>query len=348
MLISLHIMPTNLSIQKSNRFSNSQGLACSLSRNRSIKLQTIRAISQIPAMQQKITILNNRGEKLVGVLHESGSSKIVVLCHGFRSSKENNTLVNLTAALENEGISVFRFDFSGNGESEGSFMYGNYSSEVEDLRAVIEYFKKVNRLTVAAIGHSKGISNLCIINWTNIHQEIKVATVEELVVSGPSTVRMGITELVVSGPSTVRMGGNVVLLYASKYHDIGAVVNVSGRCDLERGIKERLGKDYLERLEKDGFIEVKTKAGDYKVTEESMRERLSTSMHDVCHSIDVGCRVFTVHGSLDEIVPVGDAIEFSKIIPNHQLQIIDGADHRFSSHEHELASAVFHFVKGCF
>ncbi|CAA0814263.1 alpha/beta-Hydrolases superfamily protein [Striga hermonthica] len=292
-------MPTNLSIQKSNRFSNSQSLACSssFSRNRSIKLQTIRAVSQIPAMQQKITILNNRGEKLVGVLHESGSTKIVVLCHGFRSSKESNTLVNLTAALENEGISVFRFDFSGNGESEGSFMYGNYSSEVEDLRAVIEYFNRVNRFTVAAIGHSKG--------------------------------------------------GNVVLLYASKYHDIGAVVNVSGRYDLKRGIKERLGKDFLERLEKDEYIEVKTKAGDYKVTGESMRERLSTSMHDECHSIDVGCRVFTVHGSLDEIVPVGDAIEFSKIIPNHQLQIIDGADHRFSSHEHELASAVLHFVKGC-
>lgn len=38
-------------------------------------------------MEQKITILNKRHEKLIGVLHEAGSTKIVVLCHGFRSSK---------------------------------------------------------------------------------------------------------------------------------------------------------------------------------------------------------------------------------------------------------------------
>lgn len=43
-------------------------------------------------------------------------------------------------------------------------------------------------------------------------------------------------------------GGNVVLLYASKYHDIPAVVNVSGRYDLKGGVEERFGKDVWERL----------------------------------------------------------------------------------------------------
>jgi len=51
-------------------------------------------------------------------------------------------------------------------------------------------------------------------------------------------------------------GGGVVLLYASKYHDIKTVVNLSGRYDLKAGIEERLGKDYLERIRKDGFIDV--------------------------------------------------------------------------------------------
>jgi len=48
----------------------------------------------------------------------------------------------------------------------------------------------------------------------------------------------------------------VVLLYASKYHDIKTVVNLSGRYDLKVGIEERLGKDYLERIKKNGFIDV--------------------------------------------------------------------------------------------
>ena len=36
---------------------------------------------------QKTIILNGHGEKLVGLLHDTGSREVVVLCHGFRSSK---------------------------------------------------------------------------------------------------------------------------------------------------------------------------------------------------------------------------------------------------------------------
>lgn len=52
-----------------------------------------------------------------------------------------------------------------------------------------------------------------------------------------------------------------MLLYASKYHDVHTVVNVSGRYDLNRGIEERLGNDFLERIKKDGFIDVKNTEG---------------------------------------------------------------------------------------
>ncbi|CAG7869923.1 unnamed protein product, partial [Brassica rapa] len=43
-----------------------------------------------------------------------GNSAFVVLCHGFKSDKNNAILKNVAAALEKEGISAFRFDFSGN------------------------------------------------------------------------------------------------------------------------------------------------------------------------------------------------------------------------------------------
>lgn len=56
-------------------------------------------------------------------------------------------------------------------------------------------------------------------------------------------------------------------------------------------------------------------------------------------------RVLTVHGSADEIVPVEDALEFAKIIPNHKLHIIEGANHNYSSHQAELASVVVDFIK---
>ncbi|MFQ6642651.1 hypothetical protein Gotur_017857 [Gossypium turneri] len=101
-------------------------------------------------------IPNKHGEKLVGLLHETESKEIVILCHGFKSTKDYNTLTNLAAALEKEGISVFRFDFAGNGESEGSFQYGNYYREADDLHAVLQHFSGENRVVSAILGHSKG------------------------------------------------------------------------------------------------------------------------------------------------------------------------------------------------
>lgn len=46
------------------------------------------------------------------------------------------------------------------------------------------------------------------------------------------------------------------MLYASKYHDMRTVVNLSGRYDLKKGIAERLGEDFMERIKKDGYIDV--------------------------------------------------------------------------------------------
>ncbi|KAK1269894.1 hypothetical protein QJS04_geneDACA005279 [Acorus gramineus] len=246
--------------------------------------------------KQRIIIENRFGEKLVSILYETGSNDLVILCHGFRSSKESKTLVNLAAALTKERISVVCFDFSGNGESEGSFQYGNYRKEVDDLHAIIRYYFGLKRTISAIVGHSKG--------------------------------------------------GDVVLLYASMYHDIHTIVNISGRFYLDRGIEARLGEGFLERIRNDMFIDVKDKSGQvqYRVTEESLMDRLSTDMHQACLLINKDCRILTVHGSADEIVPAEDALEFAKLIPNHKLKIIEGADHLFRSHHVELALTLVDFV----
>lgn len=55
--------------------------------------------------------------------------------------------------------------------------------------------------------------------------------------------------------------------------------------------------------------------------------------------------MLTVHGSMDRIVPVEDAMEFAKFIPNHKLHIIEGADHEYTSCQDELASVVVDFVR---
>lgn len=41
-------------------------------------------------------------------------------------------------------------------ESEGTFDFGNYQKETDDLRSVIEHFYGANRVIGGILGHSKG------------------------------------------------------------------------------------------------------------------------------------------------------------------------------------------------
>lgn len=55
-------------------------------------------------------------------------------------------------------------------------------------------------------------------------------------------------------------------------------------------------------------------------------------------------RFLTVHGSADKTIPVEDAHEFAKHIPNHKLHIIEGANHNYTAHRKEVADAVVDFI----
>ncbi|KAG0300624.1 hypothetical protein BGZ98_009036 [Dissophora globulifera] len=58
-------------------------------------------------------------------------------------------------------MDTFRFDFRGNGDSEGQLGYSNWSDDQEDLKAVISHFEGQGYSIYALIGHSRGgISSL--------------------------------------------------------------------------------------------------------------------------------------------------------------------------------------------
>lgn len=107
--------------------------------------------------QQLVKLRNSWDEELVGVLDDPGSDDVGIVCHGFASTRESGVVTVIAKGLNQAGISSFRFDFSGNGDSEGTFEFGNYAREVEDIRVVSEYCRNVlKKNIVALIGHSKG------------------------------------------------------------------------------------------------------------------------------------------------------------------------------------------------
>jgi pimeloyl-ACP methyl ester carboxylesterase len=63
------------------------------------------------------------GHRVAGILSTPAepTDRMVVLCHGFLSSKNSTTNKTLTRLLTDHGVATFRFDFFGQGESQGPF-----------------------------------------------------------------------------------------------------------------------------------------------------------------------------------------------------------------------------------
>lgn len=113
--------------------------------------------------EAEFAVVNARNERLVGLLTSSrelvAGDTVAILCHGFMSSKRSRLLSTLCSGLvprQPAGHGVARFDFTGNGDSEGRFSYANYAGEAEDLRAVVEHLRSRGISVHALLGHSKG------------------------------------------------------------------------------------------------------------------------------------------------------------------------------------------------
>jgi len=79
-----------------------------------------------------------------------------LFAHCFTCSKDFKGVVWVSRALAAEGIAVFRFDFTGLGESEGDFADTTFSSNVADLVAAAEFMGRELEGPKILIGHSLG------------------------------------------------------------------------------------------------------------------------------------------------------------------------------------------------
>jgi len=111
-------------------------------------------------MREKLFFQTSHGDRLCGFLTgpaENTAAPIVVLCHGFGTSKDSRTFLNLEEQLNPHGISTFRFDFFGHGESEGNFADITVSEAVRDVLAAIDYVRNVmGYRRVGLVGSSFG------------------------------------------------------------------------------------------------------------------------------------------------------------------------------------------------
>lgn len=95
---------------------------------------------------EKMTILNNKKQKLVGKLYKGSSKTLIVICHGIESANFTSDLPMRDVLADyfpeivlQTGASVFSFDFSGYGESEGK-LFLSFKQRDADIQAVLSHF----------------------------------------------------------------------------------------------------------------------------------------------------------------------------------------------------------------
>jgi len=116
--------------------------------------------------ENKVEITNKFQERLKGLedMPETVLDKCptVILAHGFGGDKrEVGMFDDVAKSLTENNFLVYRFDFSGSGESEGDYSKTSLTKLAGDLRSIIDFIKgrsKVDADKLALVGMSFGTS----------------------------------------------------------------------------------------------------------------------------------------------------------------------------------------------
>ena len=112
---------------------------------------------------QSHSIINKQGGRLAACVFMPAIAArlVLIVCHGFRGGKENGgRIFDFANRLNELGIIVLAFDFSGSGESEGDFVNLTLSQQVSDLQSVINYVDEYYKLPMVLLGRSFGGSTV--------------------------------------------------------------------------------------------------------------------------------------------------------------------------------------------
>lgn len=109
-------------------------------------------------MTEKNHFLNSKNQKIIGILEEPDhdKKKIVILVHGYSSSKNGTTSSSLSRELEKRNVNSLRIDLDGCGESEGKFENQTISSAVDDIQSAINFVKRKGYTIIDLFGVSAG------------------------------------------------------------------------------------------------------------------------------------------------------------------------------------------------
>lgn len=152
---------------------------------------------------EKITFKNSSGDNLIAKLELPIDQKplaYAIFAHCFTCNKNLTVVRNIARALNQNGIAVMRFDFTGLGQSEGEFADTNFSSNVDDLIQAANFLTENHEAPSLMIGHSLG-------GAAAIFAASKLDSVKALATIGAPSDPAHVAHLVESGQAEIEAHG---------------------------------------------------------------------------------------------------------------------------------------------
>lgn len=119
-------------------------------------------------MEEKIFYDSTDNIKLCGILSKVNENrKIVIMCHGIRSMKEEKgSFTMLAEYLRKSKYNSFRFDFRGHGESKGNDLDVTVEHLIKDLERTIEMLQNKGYNEFILLGASFGAGIVSLLDYS--------------------------------------------------------------------------------------------------------------------------------------------------------------------------------------
>ena len=174
-------------------------------------------------LHQKVTFMNADGETLAGVLDSPPEKPhaYALFAHCFTCSRNLKAATHIARTLNDAGIAVLRFDFTGLGESEGEFAATSFSNNVADLLAAARYLETEFTAPALLVGHSLGGTAL-LLAAADIPSAVAVATIGAP--SHPSHIVKqfagAVDDIKARGAAEVQLGGRSFNIHSHFLEDL--------------------------------------------------------------------------------------------------------------------------------
>jgi uncharacterized protein len=108
---------------------------------------------------RRVRFPGGNGFELAGIIDHPATrpfDAVAVFTHCFTCNKDLKAIVRLSRNLAENGIAVLRYDLTGLGDSDGDFSQTNFTTNLADLAAAVEFAGNEIGPVTTLIGHSFG------------------------------------------------------------------------------------------------------------------------------------------------------------------------------------------------